>query len=187
MEDQILLKELQNKDSEEQGFQKIYEKYGRLVLYVAKQFSLSEELCEELVHDVFLRMYQKRSSLNQGEKLKGWLCITTRNLAIDLKRKNRKEMLIKTTVEKNIAKPMLNPQVVHNVECQAISQLIEQLTAETGDDSLKLFYVDGLKAKEIAEAKGLEVSTVTTHLSRLRRKFKDRIKEKIESIREAAK
>lgn len=185
MSDHELIQMLQSRETEEQGFRDAYQAYSKLVLYVARQYGLADEFCEELLHDVFMRLLHQKAHLKADRSLKAWLCTTARNLAVDIKRKHRKEILIKTTVEKNIAVPMLNPQVVHNVECKAVAEIINEISIETKDDSLKLFYIDGLKAREIAEIKEVEISTVTTNLTRLRRRFKERIKMRIQEIRES--
>ena len=64
-----------------------------------------------------------------------------------------------------------------------VGRLIEEVCGETGDDTLRRFYVEGATARQIAEQRGEAVGSITNRLSRLRKRFGDRFKRHIDELR----
>lgn len=61
-------------------------------------------------------------------------------------------------------------------------ELVEEIAVLPGGADFKAFYVDGRKAKDIAAAHGEAVSTVTTRLSRLRERFRERLNSRLQQL-----
>lgn len=127
----------------------------------------SSEFAEEAVNDVFLNIWQKRSSLKNIESLKNYLFISTKNTSFNYLSKFRKER--NTTLDDVLVRfeiDELTPETAlftNEVRIE-IEQAINQLPPKT-----KLVFqmakVEGLKYKEIAEILGISVNTIDNHIA----------------------
>lgn len=127
----------------------------------------SSEFAEEAVNDVFLNIWQKRSSLKNIESLKNYLFISTKNTSFNYLSKFRKErnttlddVLVRFEIDELTPETALFTSEVR----MEIEQAINQLPPKT-----KLVFqmakVEGLKYKEIAEILGISVNTIDNHIA----------------------
>ena len=65
------------------SFNIIFEKYRYLVYYVSFDIIKSEEEAKDIVNETFLRMYENRRNFMNESKLKYFLLVTAKNLAIN--------------------------------------------------------------------------------------------------------
>jgi hypothetical protein len=79
---------------------------------------------------------------------------------------------------------ILSDSLLHELELSLLSKYIDDFVHSTGDDTFRLFYRDGLSAKAIAEKKGETVGTITSRLSRQRKRFKDDFRASMLQLRE---
>lgn len=146
-----------NQKALEQLFQKYY---FNLCLY-AKKYVVSTNLAEEVVSDVFLKIWQNRKTLQINTSLKSYLFVATKNLSINVINKVKAERLKQQIAETNTGFSHLNTDGAlhyHEVKMQ-IDQIIDKLPPQR-KIIFKLSKIDGLKYKEIADKLGISVSTV---------------------------
>ncbi len=65
------------------SFNLIFEKYRYLVYYVSYDVLKNEEESKDIVNETFLKMYENRRSFLNETKLKYFLMVTAKNLAIN--------------------------------------------------------------------------------------------------------
>ena len=76
-------------------FNRIYNAYYKLLLHVAFDYLHSKNDAEDIIQDVFMKLYESRKQFNDDEHLKYWLIKVTNNKCIDhLRHIKNKEMLI---------------------------------------------------------------------------------------------
>jgi RNA polymerase sigma factor (sigma-70 family) len=155
-------------------FRQLYERYFDLILFIAQRFRVPDP--ESIVQDTFLRFYQ--AEIRDPAKAKSWLCSTARNLCVDAL---RRKTPVSSDIESAAAVDSFDP--LAEMELLLVEDVLRQLAKETGDDTLLLFYSDGQSAASIAAKKGEAISTVTTRLSRYRKRFGELIREKILELR----
>jgi RNA polymerase sigma factor (sigma-70 family) len=163
-------------------FAEIYKKYFGLVSFVLVQLKVQEEDREELIQETFLRFIKNADNVSP-EKVKAYLCTTARNLAFDSfeRRKVRKTEAAGEDLAR-METPMWESDSHTEVAIEEVRTVLEEYTAKTGNDSLKLFYVDGLSVAEIAARKKLEVGSITSQLSRGRKMISQLVRDRIERI-----
>lgn len=162
-------------------FQSAYESYVSLVQFILKSFHFSQEERDDLVQDVFLRLFQTWDRID-STKIKGFLSITTRNLAIDKVRQGRVRKTEAVGEDIALANKTIWEQDLD--QCAAISiaeRFIHEIALKEGGEAFGLFYRDGLSAREIAEKLGESTGTITSRISRMRQKFKDELKLRLEN------
>jgi DNA-directed RNA polymerase specialized sigma24 family protein len=142
-----LLSKKISQNSDQQAFKELYLIFFDRLYKFAFSILHSSEFAEEAVNDVFLNIWQKRSSLKNIESLKNYLFISTKNTSFNYLSKFRKETALFT-----------------NEVRVEIEQAINQLPPKT-----KLVFqmakVEGLKYKEIAEILGISVNTIDNHIA----------------------
>lgn len=163
------------KDQDKLVFKKVYVQYFALVMYVVKRCGITQAECEDVVQDIFLKLFHQAASIQDRNSIKAWLSISARNLALDHLRRQKtrtdKAEEIKYSVQQTAAQS--DGTLLKELEVVLIGNLLIQIEQETGDSTLTLFYREGLTASEIARRNNEPVSTVTNRLSRMRKRFRD--------------
>ena len=169
-------------------FRRVYDQYFNLVYYVGKRCGLSDEEAMDAVQESFFSLYKNASRIESLHGLKSWLVTTVRNRALDHIRKQKLEQkqLVHLAVEfeGNQQQSMVSDTLLRELEVKLLGDLLGVIERETNDDTLTLFYQQGLSAKMIAETKGEPVSTVTNRISRGRKKFRETIESHIKTLHE---
>jgi len=162
-----LLSKKINQNSDQQAFKELYLVYFDRLYKFAFSILHSSEFAEEAVNDVFLNIWQKRSSLKNIESLKNYLFISTKNTSFNYLSKFRKER--NTTLDDVLVRfeiDELTPETAFfTAEIRKeIEQAINQLPPKT-----KLVFqmakVEGLKYKEIAQILDISVNTIDNHIA----------------------
>jgi RNA polymerase sigma-70 factor (ECF subfamily) len=127
----------------------------------------SKELSEEIVSDVFLKIWQKRQQLDKIDNLKFYLFTAIKNRAINSIQQEKKHKAI-SIEEANIE----FKSIYYDPEQKMISaEMIQQIQAAIYKLPprcqliFKLVKEDGLKYKEVAELLHLSVKTVENQMS----------------------
>jgi RNA polymerase sigma-70 factor (family 1) len=157
---------LQLQSGSEYAFTRIYERYQGKIFGVALKFLQSPVLAEEIVQDVFLKIWLKRAELNTIANFDGFLFIIARNLIFD----QIKKMGYDAAVQKEL---LTQPLYVDDAEYTIRHHQCQQLLKNAIDllpKQQKLVYqfakVEGLSQKMIAQRMGLSRLTVKAHMSR---------------------
>lgn len=72
-----------SKEEVDRAFNVIFEKYRYLVYYVSFDILKNEEDSKDIVNETFLKMYERRSLFMSESKLKYFLLVTAKNMAIN--------------------------------------------------------------------------------------------------------
>lgn len=156
-----------SQNSDQQAFKELYLVYFDRLYKFAFSILHSSEFAEEAVNDVFLNIWQRRSSLKNIESLKNYLFISTKNTSFNYLSKFRKER--NTTLDDVLVRfeiDELTPETAFfTAEIRKeIEQAINQLPPKT-----KLVFqmakVEGLKYKEIAQILDISVNTIDNHIA----------------------
>jgi len=163
---EILSKKI-SQNSDQQAFKELYLVFFDRLYKFAFSILHSSEFAEEAVNDVFLNIWQKRSSLKNIENLRNYLFMSTKNTSFNYLSKFRKER--NTTLDDVLVRfeiDELTPETAFftNEVRMEIEQAINQLPPKT-----KLVFqmakIEGLKYKEIAEILGISVNTIDNHIA----------------------
>jgi RNA polymerase sigma factor (sigma-70 family) len=165
------------------AFQSIYVSQEGFIRFIARQFRLPEEQVDDVIQEVFLKLYKRRGTIQGPSKVKAWLATCTRNHIFDGMRKKKGKEAMEFHEDLHAAPEGANDHIKRKIDWQLAEEFILKIKDEKGMDSFRSFYLDGKTAQEIASHKGEAVSTVTTRISRLRRKLADEMKLYIQNNR----
>ncbi|MEN8250372.1 MAG: RNA polymerase sigma-70 factor [Bacteroidota bacterium] len=155
-------------------FEMLYNEHYTSLCHFSQRFVFDLDTAKEIVQDVFIRIWEKRSSLPAEISLKTYLYTSVRNKCIDylkhLKVENEfHKMRIREILESgnNTSNSMDHPldglisKELENVIVDAIENLPEKCR-----EIFELSRFEGLKYREIAEELNISVKTVETQMSR---------------------
>lgn len=159
---------------EKDKVEEIYYKYRKLIYHIACSKVQKQEWAEDVVHEVMLVVIDNIGKLWQLSEpdLKSFLYVVTRNLAVDLLRKER--VRIAEDVEQFSLGGGVDPQ--QDVGAQVLAQWIAELDP-IYRDVLQLSVYYGFSAKECAAMLKIAPATARKRLERARALLEERIKE----------
>lgn len=151
-------------------YQHIYIEYAPMLLKFAKKF-VAPLFAEDLIQDVFLKLWDKQVFLLPEEDIRRILYISVRNACIDQIRRSQSE---ETFVDSRITQLKLDElNYFESSEelfmkkdlMKYLLQKIEELP-ERSREIFRLSYLKGMKAAEIADKLNISTRTVENHLYR---------------------
>jgi RNA polymerase sigma factor (sigma-70 family) len=151
------------------AFERIYRAYADRLVVLARRYVSSADAAEDIVHEVFLRMWQARAKLEVRHGLSAYLSAAVRHGAFRTERRRRAEQ---TWYGDHVAesapavsRPVPTPAAdVERRELEdALSAAIAQLPPRA-QDIARMRWHDGMCRADIAAALGITVGTVHTQL-----------------------
>ena len=148
------------------AYKELFTSLYSYLLHFAKTLVKAKEPAEEIVSDVFIRVWEKRRDLEKIENLKVYLYITTRNKAFNyLERQKRvatnplEDITELTSIYLNPEQLMITADMLALIQ-RAIDRLPPQCRI-----IFKLAKEDGLKYREVAEILNISPKTVENQLT----------------------
>ncbi len=161
---------MNEKDNQIVHYRHVYMQYAPMLLKFANRF-VSSFFVEDIVHDVFLKIWDKQVFLLPEDEVKRILFAAVRNACIDhLRRMSLEEEIIDKRAlqlkidELNFFENSEDLFMRQNI-LEFVLKKIEELP-ERKQEIFRLSYIEGMKANEIAKQLNLSVRTVENQLYR---------------------
>jgi RNA polymerase sigma-70 factor (ECF subfamily) len=152
---------------DQQAYKELFTSLYSYLYYFAMSFVKTKELAEEIVSDVFIKIWQHRKVLDRIDNLKVYLYVTTRNIAFNCLDKQKR------IATNNIDDfPAEFTSVYFDPEQLMITADMLALIRKAIDGLppkcrtiFKLVKEDGLKYREVAQILNISVKTVESQLA----------------------
>jgi RNA polymerase sigma-70 factor (family 1) len=152
---------------DEPAYRELFFLFYKPLNQFASSFVRSAEMSEEIVSDVFIRLWEKRKQLEEIQNLKVYLYISTKNNSLKYLLRQQKQVAI-TIDELSVEIQSIydNPEQLMITEemRQRIQKAIDQLPPRC-KIIYKLIREDGLKYKEVAEILDISIKTIDNQLA----------------------
>lgn len=161
---------METNDRTTNSYQRIYLEYAPMLLRFAGKF-VSGFFAEDIVHDVFLKLWDRQVFLLPDDDLKRILYVAVRNACIDhLRRSNmEQEILDRRAVQLKLDEldyfESSDELFMREDLMLLLMRKVEELP-ERNREIFRLSYQKGLKAAEIAKQLDISVRTVENQLYR---------------------
>lgn len=153
-------------NGDQEMFRKLMDQFSDELFVFAKGFIRNSEVAEEIVSDVFVKIWKNRSDLKKVRKLKPYLFISVKNGCYSHLRKVKKEKIISIDEFSDFQFPQLEGPEDSFIDKEIISQIfgaIEKLPPKC-KLAFTLAKINGLRHKEIAEVMNVSEKTVNNHI-----------------------
>jgi len=159
-EPDLLLKVSQG---DEAAFAHLFHTYQNRLGAFVMQLTGSRPLAEEIVQEIFIRIWEKREKLSQVEHFHSYLYTVARNYSLSFLKKLGRELAQKQAWEMSVATQGEEEDAVIRNYRRIIDQAISELPAQRQKVYL-LSRDEGLRQAEIAERMAISLETVKKHM-----------------------
>lgn len=143
-------------------------------LYRLARKILNASDAEDIVQDVFYRLWAKRGEIGKYRSLEAFAMVVTRNLCLDrIKLKSyRNEGLTEWNQPVDEKNPEKTTELKNDVE---MVQLVMKSLPEQQRSILQMRDIEEMEFDEIGEVMGMQINAVRVSLSRARKTVRDQI------------
>jgi len=146
------------------AFEKIYKSYSGRVYDYALLISANETVSEDMVQDVFLRLWQLRHNLEGVNNFNAYLLTITRNLVYSyFRKKNNSDYALRDLAYLRGQFPSVNTLSEPEIDRQQLLEYALQRLPQRQQQVYELKRSHKLKEKEIAAALKISIFTVKNH------------------------
>jgi RNA polymerase sigma-70 factor (family 1) len=160
------------------AFEFLFNQYRNKVIYFAWKFLRSDARAEDVLQEVFLKVWTNREQLPDINNFKAWLNTLTRNYIYNaLRRLATEEAFIKELSVKKV--PPDQAPVLDDLSFDELQHALDAAVANLTSQQKKVFElsrIEGLKHEQIAEKMEISRDTVKKHMTDALRKIRLQMK-----------
>ncbi len=181
-EDGLLVSRVQDGDIDALG--ELYERHKQKVYRTATAITHDERMAEDILQEVFLRVYRYADSFDEAQPFEPWIYRITVNLSYSwVSKAKRWVTLFQDAVERLTAPAKRNPERL--MEGREQRELLRWAIDGLPDSHrvvVILYYLEGLSVSEVAFALGVPEGTIKSRLYYAREKLRKAITERPEGV-----
>lgn len=154
-------------DGNEDAFRHIFSQYAGRIYQVALGYLKSGTLAEEVVQDVFIKVWTGRAQLRQVQHFEGWLFIMSRNHMLNYLEKLATER--KALHSLSLSLPRWEETTDHRLADRQYEDLLREAVVTLSPmqkDIYRMAREEQLTYDQIGRRLGISALTVKTHMSR---------------------
>lgn len=173
MDERAVLCEL--KKGDKSAFEFLYKRYWAKVFNFTKLYVSLNAEAEEIVHVVFIKLWENRVCVDEDKNFQGFLFIVTRNTIFNRSRRSFNDSFYDLTVVEVAEESYC---IEEELEVSNLKEYINTLVSQLSPRCQEVFRLSreqGLSYKEIAGQLGLSERTVEHHISDALKFLKKRI------------
>ncbi|HKO80559.1 MAG TPA: RNA polymerase sigma-70 factor [Chitinophagaceae bacterium] len=166
----VQLRELQTRiaNNDETAFTQLYLHFGKKLIHFSISLVRSKEIAEELVEDVFVKLWANRDHITEIENLTVYLYVAVKNKSLNALSQKAKELVaasfdyLDTTVDEFATDPydlMITAEMMGRMH-QAIESLPPRCKM-----IFKLIREDGLRYKEVGDILNISINTIDAQMA----------------------
>lgn len=159
-----------------EAFKALFQTYAEPLCTFAEQYTESSEIAEELVQDLFLKIWEDRRDWSPSGSVKSYLYTATRNLALDYLKHERvvDEWREGRSQDGRSTLKAPDENFRHKKLHRAVRSAVEELP-ERSKQVFELSRQHGLTYREIASVLDISVKTVETHMRRAFKSLREQL------------
>lgn len=148
-----------------QAFDILYYRYSQIIYANILKFLKDETTAEDLLQDVFLRIWENRSKIDPEQSFAAFLFTCSRNITFNFKRRLKLEMESEVHLAYGISES--ENTIDRILDAKEAMVLVEALLSRLPNQRQKIFRLSKLEGKsyqEISEEMGISIATVRDHI-----------------------
>lgn len=152
---------------DKRSFEELFRSFFPSLVLFAQKYVPDQDTAKEIVHNVFINLWEKRQQVDTGSPLKSYLFTSVHNRCLNYIRDQKKFDKDDTIFQRLDSTDFIDG--VDRLEEQELEQRIYDALQSLPEKCREIFMMnrfDGLKYAEIAEKQGISVKTVETQMSK---------------------
>jgi len=169
---------MQNSLSDRGYFEKVFKEYFKALAYYAQKFTGDLDSAKDIVHSIFISLWEKRDSISLDQPVKSYLFTAVHNRCLNHIRDRAKFIKNDTSDLDYISG--LTVDDTSSIETQETESRINDAInclPEKCSEVFKLVRFEELKYREIADRLGISVKTVEAQMSKALRILREELKD----------
>jgi RNA polymerase sigma-70 factor (ECF subfamily) len=161
---------------DKRAFKTIFDTFYKGLFLFAQKYVSDTDVAEDLVQEIFVKLWEKRETIEDGSTIKAFLYVSVRNKAMNhfrhqkIVQEHQKEM-----IELKSQESFFKNQLIEEETYRLLIDSIEQLPEQTR--KVCVLSMNGVKNAQIAEELDLSTSTVKYHKKQAISILQERLKE----------
>jgi len=147
-----------------EAFNMLFKSHYKSLCISALVLLKDQEQAEDVVQDVFLKVWAKRKELENIANINGYLYTSVKNACLDELRKVRfTDDIVEVEISDDAADPF------HSVRLKELNQQLQLASQSLPAQCREIFervFLDGKKYQEVADELGVSINTIKTQLKR---------------------
>lgn len=160
------------------AFGLVHHRYWNNIYNTSLSYLKSPEWAQDIVQDVFLKLWEKRAALPGVENFPAYLYVIVRNELVSALRKKWDKVPLKDSYNDVIPSDIFSPE--HHIDTRKLEEALQNAVRQLSPQQRQIFRMTremGLSHAEIALQLGIDKRTVGNHataaLNRLRHLLQD--------------
>jgi RNA polymerase sigma-70 factor (family 1) len=163
--EQLLLQEIANGD--ERSFAVLVDYHWNKLYAMGVAYLKSSSLAQDIVQDIFIKLWLKREELPAIKDFNSWLFILTRNALLDALKKNRRIINTDESILEGLLEPAASSEQRYDYKhlSEVFQKGIEQLPPQQRQ-VFRMSFEQAMSHDEICDKLGIAKQTVKNHMVR---------------------
>ena len=163
------------RDGDENAFNQLYHSYARKLAGKLIYLLKSDELAQDVLQDVFLKIWSSREMIDAELSFSGLLHKMATNLSRNIVRKNLYDQSLRSSIDPD---PSYNPldDADNTSQAKALLDMALSKLTERQREIYILHKLDGRSYQEISEQLNISVSAINHHLQKANKQLKHILK-----------
>ncbi len=164
--DQLLVQQL--KEGCEKAFKVLYKKYSNDIYAYSRSLLKSDTYAEEIVQEVFLKIWTYRHQLDNTTSFKSFLFTIARNFSYNFLRKSSKNRALREAIfyKSQVTQPKTQDEQLIEAEYEHIQTQVLALLPPKRRQIFEMSRQEGKTYREISEELNISISTVKSQVSK---------------------
>lgn len=145
------------------SFEELFKNYFTPLMFFARKILVDEDDAREVVHKVFITLWEKRENINLDTSLKSYLFTSVHNRSLNVLRDRKKFS------DEELPEVAGDWDVSTQIESMELEEKIQEAIQNLPDKCRQIFELnrfEGLKYREIAHKLNISVKTVENQMSK---------------------
>ena len=161
---------------DKRAFEELFRSFFPSLVLFAQKYLPDQDTAKEIVHNVFIKLWEKRQEVDTGSSLKSYLFTSVHNRCLNYIRDQKKFDKDETLFQRLDSADFSDG--VDRLEEQELEQRIYDALQALPEKCREVFMLnrfEGLKYAEIGEKLGISVKTVETQMSKALRILREKL------------
>ncbi|WP_276482006.1 RNA polymerase sigma-70 factor [Paraflavitalea pollutisoli] len=152
----------------EPALTELYRLFSKRLLHFARAITRSPELAEEIVEDVFVKLWTNRARISEVDNLTVYLYVATKNQALNAVSQKARSLIQAPFDDLDIESSYLTADPYNDLVTAEIMKKMQEAVDNLPPRCkiiFKLVREDGLKHREVAEVLNISINTVDVQMA----------------------